>query len=323
MNALVTRRATSERLFDKLQGLFCVYKPADMPIGELTDQLKHIFVKGLNDRPCRETESIVKIEETSNEIYIGQNYADTTQALGARYLRKDIRLNYLHALDTNFSGVQICSINDNHDMLNRIRRMRLLSIYHIQGRLGVATDNFLPHGRVVEKSTHGHVSRFKLERLLCALQRTYQREMYTYLGIDMQSQDAYELAKSGLIRPKDTNTPPIVYYVKCIEFNKPYFTLELHTINERASFLKELIHDIGLRLKTNAICTQMKRIKDGFVGANNALPFVSWNFDEIYQNLKVVTRMAYHEEKLHSKTVVIGKTKEEHTKIFNGNNGET
>jgi hypothetical protein len=67
----------------------------------------------------------------------------------------------------------------------------------------------------------------------------------------------------------------------------------------------------------------MKRIKDGFVGVNNALLFVSWNFDEIYQNLKVVTRMAQHEEKLHSKTVVIGKTKQEHMKIFSGNNGDT
>jgi len=40
----------------------------------------------------------------------------------------------------------------------------------------------------------------------------------------MQSQDAYELAVQGLIRPVDKNIP-MVYNIKCIDFTSPEFTL--------------------------------------------------------------------------------------------------
>jgi hypothetical protein len=37
-----------------------------------------------------------------------------------------------------------------------------------------------------------------MERLLTSIQATYQREMFKYLGVDIQSQEAYELASIGL-----------------------------------------------------------------------------------------------------------------------------
>lgn len=41
----------------------------------------------------------------------------------------------------------------------------------------------------------------------------------------MESQEAYESASSGLVRPANRDVPPIIYGVKCIEFQPPDFTL--------------------------------------------------------------------------------------------------
>lgn len=43
-------------------------------------------------------------------------------------------------------------------------------------------------------------------------------------GIDMQSQTAYELAAKGPIRPQNSNIP-VIYGIKCVEFDLPYFTI--------------------------------------------------------------------------------------------------
>lgn len=46
-----------------------------------------------------------------------------------------------------------------------------------------------------------------------------------YAGVNPHSQEAYQLACQGIIRPLSTETPPILYGVKCIYFNPPDFTL--------------------------------------------------------------------------------------------------
>ncbi len=61
------------------------------------------------------------------------------------------------------------------------------------------------------------------------------RLFYRSSGIDLQTQEAYDLAASGLIRPKDSwvqtdgqggkGPGPVIYGLKCIEFDPPHFTL--------------------------------------------------------------------------------------------------
>ena len=45
------------------------------------------------------------------------------------------------------------------------------------------------------------------------------------MGFDMNSQEAYDLASKGLLRPKSTNTPPQIYSIRCVEFDRPYFKI--------------------------------------------------------------------------------------------------
>lgn len=49
--------------------------------------------------------------------------------------------------------------------------------------------------------------------------------IFRHAQIDSQSQEAYELACKGLIRPLENSAVPILYGVRCIDFNLPNFTL--------------------------------------------------------------------------------------------------
>ena len=60
---------------------------------------------------------------------------------------------------------------------------------------------------------------------MATVQASYQREMYKHFGLDIQSQEAFELACKGLLRPMSPVTPPQIYSIRCIEFDRPFFKL--------------------------------------------------------------------------------------------------
>jgi hypothetical protein len=69
-----------------------------------------------------------------------------------------------------------------------------------------------------------------MERLMASIQATYQREMFKYLGVDIQSQEAYDLASKGLLKPINKKIPPQIYSLRCIELDRPYFKLGIKII---------------------------------------------------------------------------------------------
>jgi hypothetical protein len=114
--------------YKKLNGLFCLYKPPDMNLEEITKKLKHYLVHGINKIPCRPVDKIVKIDEKNDDSIVDIDYSDRvegkmknlsstkkinniltliliTKALGPRYIRKDFKISYLHPLSEHDSGV--------------------------------------------------------------------------------------------------------------------------------------------------------------------------------------------------------------------------
>lgn len=110
------------------------------------------------------------------------------------------------------------------------------------------------------------------------------------------SEEIYEEASKGLVVPKSNKTPPQIYDLRCVEFTRPFFKLELQSINESEDFLVNLIHNIGLRLKTYAICVQIRRFKYGPIGLHSdSLLQNEWkDFDRISENLKFTNRVLHN-----------------------------
>ncbi|XP_052789334.1 pseudouridylate synthase TRUB2, mitochondrial-like [Mya arenaria] len=175
-------------------------------------------------------------------------------------------------------------------LMHAIQDAAYLTVYHVKGRFGYATDNFFHDGKFIERSTYGHVTQGKLDKVCSAAQTSHQRLMFTYAGVDPQSQDAYELASRGIVRPSSLDTPPILYGVKCIHFNPPDFTLEIHAINEYCEYLAELVNDVGMQLKTTAVCTHIHRIRHGYFELSDALLYRKWNVGDILDNMKQCRR---------------------------------
>ncbi len=94
--ALVNPRASNEgeRVYNKLNGLFSIYKPPDMDLAtEGLRLLKHKLVYGINLLPCRPIEQMVKIDDESNEPRIEPNMADAVEGLKYAPQFKDATLN--------------------------------------------------------------------------------------------------------------------------------------------------------------------------------------------------------------------------------------
>lgn len=52
-------------------------------------------------------------------------------------------------------------------------------------------------------------------------------------------------------------------------------------MNETQSYLRKVMHEVGLELRTNAVCTKVRRIRDGPFKLEDALTHHHWTADDI------------------------------------------
>lgn len=108
--------------------------------------------------------------------------------------------------------------------------------------------------------------------------------MSSVCGVPIQSQAAYELAVQGPIRPASSKVP-MVYSIKCIDFKPPEFTLEIVCMNEEEMFLKELIHTLGLQVRSTAACSQIQCFRFGIFTVEEALLKKNWDLKGITHSM--------------------------------------
>ncbi|XP_068200929.1 pseudouridylate synthase TRUB2, mitochondrial-like [Palaemon carinicauda] len=273
-----------------LQGVFCVYKPFDMTISHLKKVLINNLTRDLNMLEPRPAVPYIVIEgNTADDLAVvkRENYADHPLAIGPRYQIQDLKLSFAIHLHKNISGVCLMGVNRGTKGTHAARTGRLIRSYSLEGRLGQATDTGFHNGKVVTKATYGHVNKSKIQKTLMHIQAGHQQSAIHFLGLDPQSQAAYEaLSADGLVRPGE-KSPPLIYSIKLTQFNPPDFTIEVACINENGEFLQHLVHKIGLQLKTNAVCTQMRCIRFGPWTLQHALLRKHWTLKHIIDNMSV------------------------------------
>ncbi|NWY72062.1 TRUB2 synthase, partial [Erithacus rubecula] len=208
---------------------------------------------------------------------------------------KKLKIGAGHRLDVKASGVFVLGVGHGNKLLTDLYNCHLTKVYIVGGLFGKATDDFSDTGNLVEKTTFDHITREKLERILAVIQGTNQKALLMYSNIDMKTQEAYELAVKGLIRPMG-KCPPIITAVRCLHFALPEFQLEIHCLHETQQYLRKMVHEMGLELKSSAVCTQVRRIRDGVFTVDDALPRTQWNLQSIQEaiqncQLKVETEL--------------------------------
>ena len=63
--------------------------------------------------------------------------------------------------------------------------------------------------------------------------------------------------------------------------------LEIHCINEKEDYLTTLVHDLGLTLKTNAVCQQIRCIRYGCFTVDDALLRKHWSLDYLPDHMSL------------------------------------
>ncbi|KAF7387882.1 hypothetical protein HZH66_010649 [Vespula vulgaris] len=253
-----------------LNSIFVIYKPALTHYLSVRDTIIKHICRDLNEMEVRPPDNYVVIEGKTNEkleVIVRPNYADDELVVGPRYQYNDISLSAANRLSIDTSGVLICGING-----------------------GQATNNHFKTGKIIEKSTYKHIKRAHIDKICASMQSSHQKKMFEICGVDIQSQTAYELAVQGLIRPAHSEIP-VLYEIKCINFQPPEFTLEIICINEYEQYLKTLIHELGLELHSTATCTQIQCFKYGLFELQHALLSKKWDILSILNNMKICTKI--------------------------------
>lgn len=272
--------------FKLLKGLVCIYKPAGISCFEVRKRVIGNLCQDLCELHVRPAQSHVYIEGDPLKeltVSVGPNYADHPLVVGPHYQEEDITCNWATFLGKNTSGVLLIGLLKGTAASHKIHETFPIRTYHIKGILGQATTTCFTDGKVMEKASFRHVKKTTVDRVLSSIQASHQRLMFEQLGLDVQSQAAYELAAQGPIRPSSKHMT-IMYGIKCIEFVPPNFTIEINCVNEKEVFLTNIIHEIGIKLHSAATCSAVRCVRHSLFNLEHALLRKHWRLQYIINN---------------------------------------
>ncbi|XP_072308512.1 pseudouridylate synthase TRUB2, mitochondrial [Eucyclogobius newberryi] len=295
------------RLFRRLQGLFCVYKPPGVHWKLVRDTVENNLLQDLNAsssaRPVpREVRYLLSQSSTEDDPKALTLSAASVPILSEHPLVtgpdfQRIRVGVGHRLDAFSSGVLVLGVGHANKALNDLYNSRVTRDYTVEGAFGAATNDFASQGRVIERSTYDHITRDKLEKVLAMLQGANQKALLMYSRVDMRSQEAYEMAVRGQLGPEDKSVP-ILLGLRCIRFEPPNFTLEVQALNETQKYLRKVVHEIGLELRSTAVCKSIRRTRDGSFTVHHALTRNQWTTKEVMNAIQ-----QYHAIKKRTKSI--------------------
>ncbi|XP_074149888.1 pseudouridylate synthase TRUB2, mitochondrial isoform X2 [Sminthopsis crassicaudata] len=216
----------------RLNGLFAVYKPPGLNWKHLRDTVEFKLLKGLNSNKQYTPQEHIRFLVAPKEGSEGGELtliAKSVPALSEHSLVRgpkytSVKVGVGHRLDVKSSGVLVLGVGHGNKLLTDIYNAHLTKDYTVRGLLGKATDDFSDEGRLIEKTTYDHVTPEKLSRILAVIQGSHQKAMVTYSNLDLKTQEAYEMAVKGLIRPMD-KSPMLITGIRCLEFAPPEFLL--------------------------------------------------------------------------------------------------
>ncbi|XP_062324911.1 mitochondrial mRNA pseudouridine synthase TRUB2 isoform X2 [Osmerus eperlanus] len=312
----------SIRVFRKFEGLFSVYKPNGVHWKLVRDTVETNILKGINAAPPSAPRLRVKFllgpggSKGSSDLTLSvaslPALADHPLVSGPEF--QQVRVGVGHRLDAFSSGVPVLGVGHGNKALKDLYGSCVTRDYILEGEFGMATNNFTHTGTIIEKTTYDHITRDKLEKVLAMMQGVNQKALLVYSNVDMSSQEAYELAVKGALRP-DGKTPPIMLGLRCLHFQPPHFTLEVQCINETQRYLCKVLHEVGLELRSSAVCKGVRRTRDGPFILRDTLTRHHWAAPDVMQAIqqyRSLTNAPKH-TRMDTKSTITGTQEDNHT----------
>ena len=210
---------------------------------------------------------------------------------GDMYEKQDVKVIPLYdGLNEESSGVVPMCVglwnSTSYALRDGLEKNLFIRVYHLSGTLGWTTTDNTAFSKKLKRHSYEHVGRADIDKMCSLAQNMHQWRMLDYAGVVPGSQEAYELLKKGLVKPLNSKTPPLIYGVRCIKFEPPEFTLEVHCVNETYTFLRDFIYKIGVSVRSSAYCTKVRRIRYGPIGLEHALVAEEWNLRKVCASIQ-------------------------------------
>ncbi|KAG9473375.1 hypothetical protein GDO78_016515 [Eleutherodactylus coqui] len=243
--------------FRALHGIFAVYKPPAVHWKSVRDTIEMKLLRELN--------SLKQPAPRQKILFLPQSHESS-------------------------SGVEITKVVTSVPALLDHILVRGPSFTHLKVGVGHKLD-MKSSGVFVIGIGNDHITRDRLERVLAMIQGTNQKALIMHSRMDLKSQEAYEMAVQGNLRPME-KSPPLLLGVRCVEFSPPNFTLEIRCMHETQQYLRKLIHEIGLELRSSAVCTKVRRTRDGPFTLECALTHGHWDLNSITNAVRECSAIA-------------------------------
>lgn len=293
--ASVRTTTYAPEIYKALNGIILLHKPARVSSRAMEDELREYLADSLNSyepRPIAQRLLIQGDIEAQKSIVKVPNLADHPLVVGPRFLPWEMRLATVHPfLSFKSSGLNLLLLGDaNKLFFSKMNRAKMISVYHITGNFGYATDTCLYDGKIIDKATIKHIGAGRLDAALSRIESTQYQRLFDAASVPLDSQQAYELAKAWPSRPPKMAAWPVIYRIRCIHLKLPCFKIEVAICNENEQFLARLCNDIGLMMKSFAFTESIRRVKVGPFDINESLTEKDWTMQNIVNHLAANSR---------------------------------
>ncbi|XP_061195188.1 pseudouridylate synthase TRUB2, mitochondrial-like [Saccostrea echinata] len=181
--------------------------------------------------------------------------------------------------------------SDSYALRDNLEKKLFIRVYHLSGTLGWTTLDNTAGANKIKRHSYEHVGKSDMDKICGLAQNMHQWRMLNYAGVIPNSQEAYDLLKQGLVKPMNSLTPPLIYGVKCIKFEPPHFTLEVHCVNESYTFLRDFVYKVGVAVRSSAFCSKIRRIRYGPIGLEYALVVEDWGVEKICNSIRQCNKL--------------------------------
>ncbi|EJW87269.1 hypothetical protein WUBG_01819 [Wuchereria bancrofti] len=305
--------ATVTDIWRSLHGIICVHKPRDTSLTALRLRLINAICEDANKRclPIEMSEIEMPIVEphpiSQAPVIVGlrkqPNYDFHPLVVGKPFRKEDIRIEEFDYQQPASSGLCLFGINDGCDMLESLRDRVWVNEYVLKGQLGRGTVQNKIRGKVNRECDYEHITHQHMSRFLMRLQAHYKKLAFELANVDLESQEAFELARKGLPRPKVLGAP-VIYFIKLIHFHLPHFTINLHCVCKNDNFLQDFINEIALSLGSVASCRQLLRTQLGPFNCTHSLLDKHFTLKNILRNMQLCEKIIKYDEKTLDKEIV-------------------
>ena len=199
-----------------------------------------------------------------------------------RLLPSKIKIGHTGTLDPLATGLLILSIGKATRFGEYL--LKLDKCYEVTGKFGFSSDTYDIDGNVVKvpaKKLSEKEFTFVLKSFLGKIEQTPP----PFSAVRIKGKRAYELARSG----EKVSIPPRIveiYTIDVLNYSFPEFTLKVCCSS--GTYIRSLIHDIGVSVGTDAVVTALRRVSVGDISVEEAVPLSDLTEENIKAYLKPV-----------------------------------